>query len=65
MLQDVIRKRRTEIDYLNGYVAQRGREVGVKTPFNEAITELVNGFAVGKLTPDRKHLEPLVRMLPR
>jgi hypothetical protein len=39
--------------------------VGVKTPFNEAITELVNGFAVGKLTPDRKHLEPLVRMLPR
>ena len=65
MLQDVIRKRRTEIQYLNGYVAQRGREVGVKTPFNEAITELVSSFAVGKLVPDPKHLDPLVKMLPK
>jgi 2-dehydropantoate 2-reductase len=65
MLQDVIRKRRTEIQYLNGYVAQRGREVGVKTPFNEAITELVASFGVGKLVPDPKHLEPLVKMLPK
>ena len=65
MLQDVIRKRRTEISFLNGYVSQRGREVGVKTPFNDAITDLVNGFPVGKLTPDPKHLEPLVKMLPK
>ena len=29
MLQDVIKGRRTEIEYLDGYVARRGREVGV------------------------------------
>ena len=64
MLQDVMRGRRTEIDYLNGYVAARGREVGVKTPFNEKIVELVNSFPVGGLRPDPKNLDPLVAMLP-
>jgi 2-dehydropantoate 2-reductase len=63
MLQDVMRGRRTEIDHLNGYVARRGSQVGVKTPFNDAIVELVNSFAVGTLRPDAKHLDPLLRML--
>ncbi len=65
MLQDVMRRRRTEIDYLNGYVAEQGRRVGVKTPFNDAVVDLMNSFPVGTLTPDRKNLEPLVRRLPR
>ena len=65
MLQDVMRGRRTEIDHLNGYVSRRGRETGVKTPFNDAIVELVNSFPVGSLTPDPRNLEPLLRLLPR
>ncbi len=65
MLQDVMRRRRTEIDYLNGYVAEQGRRVGVKTPFNDAVVDLMNSFPVGTLTPDRKNLDPLVRRLPR
>jgi len=65
MLQDVMRGRRTEIDHLNGYVAQQGRRVGVKTPFNDAVIDLMNSFPVGTLKPDRKHLDPLVRRLPR
>ena len=65
MLQDVMRGRRTEIDHLNGYVSRRGRESGVKTPFNDAIVELVNSFPVGSLTPDPRNLEPLLRLLPR
>jgi 2-dehydropantoate 2-reductase len=61
----VMRGRRTEIDHLNGYVSRRGREAGVKTPFNDAIVELVNSFPVGALTPDPRNLEPLLRLLPR
>jgi 2-dehydropantoate 2-reductase len=64
-LQDVLKKRRTEVDYLNGYVAEQGRKVGVKTPFNDAIVELVHRHGVGTLVPDPKNLEPLVRMLQR
>src|SRR6185436_8952426 len=65
MLQDVMRGRRTEIDYLNGYVVDQGRRVGVKTPFNEKVVELVHSHGVGTLKPDPKNLEPLTRMLPR
>ena len=51
MLQDVMRGRRTEIDYLNGYVVDQGRRVGVKTPFNEMIVQLVHEHGVGTLKP--------------
>jgi 2-dehydropantoate 2-reductase len=33
--------RPTEIESLNGYVAQKGRELGIPTPLNEAMTALV------------------------
>jgi 2-dehydropantoate 2-reductase len=65
MLQDVMRGRRTEIDYLNGHVVGEGRRVGVKTPFNETVVRLVHEHGVGTLKPDPKNLEPLLRMLPR
>ena len=65
LLQDVLKGRRTEVDYLNGYVAAQGRKAGVKTPFNDAIVELFRRYGVGTLKPDPKNLEPLVRMLPR
>ena len=64
MLQDVMRGRRTEIDYLNGYVVDQGRRVGVKTPFNEMIVHLVHQHGVGTLKPSPVNLDPLMRMLP-
>jgi 2-dehydropantoate 2-reductase len=39
--QDVLRGKPTEIDMLNGYVAQRGRELGVPTPVNRTLHALV------------------------
>jgi 2-dehydropantoate 2-reductase len=65
MLQDVLKGRRTEIEYLNGWVAQQGTRVGVATPFNDAIVKLVKSFRPGKLTPDPRNLAPLVAMLPQ
>lgn len=37
MLQDIMQKKKTEIDYINGEVVMRGREVGVHTPVNEVL----------------------------
>ena len=65
LLQDVLKGRRTEVDYLNGYVSEQGRRAGVKTPFNDAIVELIRSHGIGTLKPDPKNLEPLVSMLPR
>jgi 2-dehydropantoate 2-reductase len=41
MLQDVRNGRPTEIDWINGEVARRGRRHGVPTPVNEALLKLV------------------------
>jgi 2-dehydropantoate 2-reductase len=44
MLQDVEARRATEIDYLNGGIARFGRELGVATPLNDAVTALVKAL---------------------
>ena len=44
MLQDVESRRATEIDFLNGGIGRFGRELGVPTPLNDAITCLVKGL---------------------
>ena len=44
MLQDVEAKRPTAIDYLNGGIARFGRELGVPTPLNDAVTALVKAL---------------------
>jgi 2-dehydropantoate 2-reductase len=44
MLQDVEARRATEVDYLNGGIVRFGREHGVPTPLNAAITALIKGL---------------------
>ena len=39
--QDVIRRRKTEIDSLNGYVVSRAKELGVEVPVNQTLYSLV------------------------
>jgi 2-dehydropantoate 2-reductase len=63
MLQDVMKGRRTEIDYLNGFVAAEGRNVGIPTPFNDAVVAAFHAQPVGVLKPDLRNLAPLARLL--
>jgi 2-dehydropantoate 2-reductase len=44
MLQDVEARQRTEIDFLNGGISRFGRELGVPTPLNDALTALVKAL---------------------
>lgn len=44
MLQDVLARRLTEIDVLNGGIAAQGRRVGVATPGHDAMVALVHGL---------------------
>jgi 2-dehydropantoate 2-reductase len=64
MLQDVMKGRRTEIDYLNGYVVQQGQRLGVPTPVNQAVVAAVRSHRVGALKPDPRNLESLLTALP-
>jgi 2-dehydropantoate 2-reductase len=47
MLQDVLARRPTEIDVLNGGIAAEGRRVGVATPLHDAMVALVHGLENG------------------
>ena len=39
--QDMARRKLSEIDHLNGFVARRGRELSISTPANQALFALV------------------------
>jgi 2-dehydropantoate 2-reductase len=62
MLQNLERGRRTEIDFINGYVSRLAGEVGVLTPMNSAIADLVHQLEQ-KLT--RPNLQQLDRLMAR
>jgi 2-dehydropantoate 2-reductase len=51
MAQDVLKGRRTEIEFINGYIAAKGAEIGVPAPANARITELVTAVERGELEP--------------
>ena len=51
MLQDVRAGRRTEIDYINGYIVRQGKKLGISCVHNEKIVEMVkvvhNSYRMG------------------
>ena len=47
------------------YVCEQGRQVGIQTPFNDTVVELITGVPPGTLKPAPKSLDPLVAMLPK
>ncbi|MCK4483090.1 2-dehydropantoate 2-reductase, partial [Candidatus Bathyarchaeota archaeon] len=41
MCQDMIKRKKTEIDFLNGKVVELGRKHDIPTPFNELIVAFI------------------------
>ena len=52
MLQDVLAKRQTEVDFMNGAIVQQGEKIGVPTPLNKALWELIKGLEHSWKEPD-------------
>jgi 2-dehydropantoate 2-reductase len=57
--QDMVKGRRTEIPFLNGFVVRKGEEVGLPTPTNAILTDLVSRVEKGELKPDPKLITDL------
>jgi 2-dehydropantoate 2-reductase len=57
VVQDHSKGRRTEVDYLNGLVAQKGKDLGIPTPINNAITLLNQQIDLGKFPAEPQNLE--------
>jgi 2-dehydropantoate 2-reductase len=52
MLQDCERGRRTEVDFISGYVSQLGAQMGVPVPMNAAIAAMVHLIEEKRLSPE-------------
>ncbi len=59
MGQDMVKGRRTEIEFLNGFICDKAKEVGIATPANAALTEIVKRVERGEIQPDPKHIKEL------
>src|SRR5208283_4140896 len=59
MLQDFERGRRTEIDFINSYVAQLGAGNALPVSMNAAITQMVHSIENGAVPPDPVRLVEL------
>ena len=42
MLQDILRKKRTEVDFINGVIVRLGQELGIEVPTNKFLLDLIN-----------------------
>jgi len=60
MLQDLEQGRPTEVDVVNGGVAQRARAHRIATPFNDRVVELVHAMERGERAPAPRELTELV-----
>jgi 2-dehydropantoate 2-reductase len=56
MGQDMVKGRRTEIEQLNGFIVGKAKDIGIATPANIALTDIVKRVEKGELKPDKKHI---------
>ena len=59
MGQDMQKGRRTEIEFLNGFVAREGEKVGIACRANAVLTDIVKRVERGEIEPDPRHITEL------
>lgn len=52
MLQDLEKGKKCEVDSINGAVCDMGRKVGVPTPVNDKVVEIIHKIEAGELKPE-------------
>jgi 2-dehydropantoate 2-reductase len=57
MAQDIAKGRRTETDFINGYLAARGAEIGVDAALHGRMNELVKRVERGTVPASARHIE--------
>lgn len=57
MLQDIEKGKRCEVDAINGVVCSSGRQVGVPTPLNDKVVDIIHRIERGELKPCRDNLK--------
>lgn len=61
MAQDIMKSRKTEIDYINGIVFQYGKKLGIPTPINEEVIQVLHSVEDKKLNQSPKLLDKILK----
>jgi 2-dehydropantoate 2-reductase len=59
MGQDMAKGRRTEIEFLNGFVVREGEQVGIQARSNQRLVDIVKKVERGELKQDPRHITEL------
>jgi 2-dehydropantoate 2-reductase len=57
MAQDIVKGRRTETDFINGFIAARGTEIGIPAPIQARMHEVVKRVERGEAKPSPALIE--------
>ncbi len=57
MLQDILKGRRTEVDYLNGLIVRKGRDKKIPTPVNQTMLDAIHKLDEGEIKSDPSNLD--------
>ncbi|MCD6330853.1 MAG: 2-dehydropantoate 2-reductase [Thermoplasmata archaeon] len=63
MWQDIEKGRKTEIDYINGYVERKAEELGIDTPINNLVIKMVKEIEEGKRKPSYENVEDFYKKI--
>ncbi|HZM48156.1 MAG TPA: 2-dehydropantoate 2-reductase N-terminal domain-containing protein [Burkholderiales bacterium] len=58
-IHDHIKGRRSEMEFISGVVARKGKELGIPTPFNDAVVDIDRKINKGELKMDPSNFELL------
>lgn len=59
MGQDILKGRRTEINFMNGMIIEKGKELGIPTPCHEGILKAVSQVERGLIKPSPDNIKGL------
>jgi 2-dehydropantoate 2-reductase len=63
MWQDIEKGRKTEVDFVNGHVVRKGKEIGKPTPANELVTRIIKQIEGGEKTPSIDNLKAFDKLV--
>ena len=61
MAQDVHKGRKSEVDFMNGLICEKGRETGVPTPYHDAIVAAMRLVDSKEIAPGPENVARIVR----
>ena len=63
MAQDTSKNRHSEIQYMNGFISNEGRKIGIPTPANDAVTVIISEIDLQKSRPTPENIKRALEMM--